>query len=338
MTRRPPTIDPRQQGFLLVMVMVSLAVLTVMVAVMASRADATRQQAQGIRDRGEALMRQFEAEQRARYQLAISPLTEFGAGVREGPTVNLAGARYRTSSSTYIELQDTGGLLDARRTSLATLARYLAAAGRDPALAARLIDQLKDYTDTDDFPEPLGAESKEYLGLGLPPPANDRLRSPHELNNIPAWVPLLQQTDAASHFTTNRRGGTNVNTAPFLVLRSLPGVTDPIARQLMQTRQSLGSIPTGTVAFLTDATIESAMFESTSQPSGMVRVRFFAAALPYGLEYNLRLTPFGRDAPWQIDYVARIPAPAGVEIDKLESLPPPPDAAQVPSAPLLLPP
>lgn len=333
---------PRQRGFLLVMVMVMLAILTVVVATLVARVDRNREQVQYLRDRGEALTALFEADQQLKFQLAASPLTNAGAGMSNLNPVRLDGRAYElrppAGGVLRVELQDTGGLIDLNYAGRFMLGKYLLAHGVAADAAERLLDTLDDYKDSDDLRSPRGAEAPEYQAAGLPPPANDRLRTPHELYNVMGWRDILTRGGGAATVdgaTVSRGVGVNPATASREVLMAL-GMSAESASALAAARRAYGSIdPNLLTSALGDAGFS--MFMVIPAPSGIVRARLAAPALPWAVEYNLRLTPSGKDAPWQIDYFMRAQKSRDAPNASLPPLPPLPDASQIPQTPLLAP-
>jgi general secretion pathway protein K len=311
----------------LLLVLVTLVVLTVMVGTIASRIESSREQVQYIRDRGEALTQLFEADQALRFRLGSIPLTsQYGV-------MRVDGRAYLSATGTRIELQDAAGLIDINVASSFLLSRYLASHGVEESEAEKLMQTLADYKDSDDVRSPLGAEAPEYAAAQLPPPANTRLRAPQELHNVLGWRQWLQRRpELLSGLTVNRGNGLNPATADRHVLSAL-GMSQQDTDRVLAERVQLGE----TSRIVLDSAVAhtgASLFLVTNTPPGLLRVRHQAKALPWAVEYNLRLTPTGAVTPWQVDYYVRRAIVRSESLDQLPALPPLPDASQIQSTPL----
>jgi general secretion pathway protein K len=329
--RSTPRKTP-QGGFVLLFVLISIAVLTVMAATIATRVDANRESVQHLRDQGAALTAHFTADQQLRYRLAAAPL---GQSLGETQvTLRIDGRPYRIGDELAVMLQDTAGLLDINWAASLSIQRFLIACGVDASEIEALIDVLEDYRDSDELRRPLGAEAPEYAALGLPPPANDRLRSPHELHLLPRWRELLatpRGQQVLAGLTVNRGTGVYPANAERSVLVAM-GVPPLMADRIQQIRRQYGAVDRATLEAAVNASGAS-IFTVSNAPSGILRIRQKARALPWGVEYNLRLTPNGAQAPWQVDYYLRSPPPDLPDFLNLPALPPLPHASQIQSTP-----
>jgi general secretion pathway protein K len=98
-------------------------------------------------------------------------------------------------------------------------------------VAVELLDPLLDWLDSDDFPEPHGAEKNDYLSLTPPyTPGNGPFLTLGELGRVQGFTPAVcAALDPVVTVLPSRTTKINVNTAPLDILVALfPGV-DPEA-------------------------------------------------------------------------------------------------------------
>ncbi len=96
-------------------------------------------------------------------------------------------------------------------------------------MSARLAACIVDWRDTDSntFPVGPGAESASYAAADLGyEPRDSFFHSIHELRYLPVWKPGFWKRVSPYLTVVSRVRGVNVNTAPPLVLRAVPGVFD----------------------------------------------------------------------------------------------------------------
>ena len=253
------------------------------------------------------------------------------------------------------QLQDVGGLLDLNTAADGQLLQLLNGLAVPNDTGRALIDALRDYVDADDLRRLNGAEAAQYRALHLPDPRNEPLQSPLELREVYGWAAqtsLWRSGNLLELVTTDGGARVNVNTAPFGVLVTLPGVSPEAARAIIEHREIELISPAWMDRMLGTRydTIPSLLL---TVPLAAVRVTQRVPGLPWGIRYNVELTPKGSTAPWKITYFYRLedlqpepgpdknsaarpasssPAPAHA------SDPPrlPPRAAQPSSAPRLL--
>jgi type II secretory pathway component PulK len=109
--------------------------------------------------------------------------------------------------------------------------------------ADQLAQSIMDWRDIDETPRVLGAEREQYLKddlLALP--TNGPFRDVDDLINIRGMTPEVLEL-IRPYITTYGTGATgtgtirvNINSAPEVVLRALPGMTDAILLQIMSQR------------------------------------------------------------------------------------------------------
>ncbi len=168
----------------------------------------------------------------------------------------------------------------------------------------RLVPAGNPRIDTDDLRHLNGAEAAEYRALGLPPPANDWLITPYQLQQVIGWrdqEALWKDQKLVDLVTTARVTGFNPNTAPREVLAVLPGSSPEIAERLIKTRTIAPfSSQTQIVAAVGQSVLDSENL--LFYPGDSFRLRQESEKLPWALQYQISLTPQSDQAPWRIDY------------------------------------
>src|SRR5262245_48550593 len=102
-----------------------------------------------------------------------------------------------------------------------------------------LLDPLLDWLDSDDFPEPRGAEKSHYLSLTPPyTPRNNLLLTLGELGLIEGFTPAVRaRLHQVVTVLPNSNTKINVNTAPLAVLVALfPSVDQVILERFLNSR------------------------------------------------------------------------------------------------------
>lgn len=252
----------RPAGFVLVLVLAMLVVLSLLAGTVAAITQRLRAQAlvrqQDVQDQIDM------ASTRATlfYLLSTQPMTIGGLTVDAGATsgrdrfanpdtgfssmpigneITLDGRAYRGIGATRFAFQDDAGLFGVKMQPALALERLLAQVGGGGGVPAPvLIDRLMDYQDKDDLYRLNSMERDGYAKLGLPPPSNLPLMTPMELLRIPGWGDALSRMSGADInglVTTEYVGTINVNTAPPRVLRIIPGVTAELAERAVARRK-----------------------------------------------------------------------------------------------------
>jgi len=333
----------RQRGFILVMVLAMLVVLSLL-------ATSIGVIAQRLRDEALDRQRQFADEldmTRTRagllYLLTTQRMTFAGLTVDDqrvlsvderalsdqgedplsllpvGNEIALDGTPYQGNGRARFALQDDRGLLGVNWASPLMLDRLFANAGVAAAQRAALGNLLLDYQDPDDLYRLNGAERDDYRKAGRPPPSDRTLATPLELRRIIGWDQALSgfdDTQVMATFTVARSPAININTAPAPVLRSLQGMDEAAAQRVIAARrlaplidlsalyQILGKIPP-----------EFEMLSLYPDRSGILRLWSADGSVVRVLHWTL--TPIDDGGkPWREDYeftLARAqPADGGV--------------------------
>ncbi len=294
----------RQQGFVLVVTLWILAIVTIGASYFAERVAGSIRLAQQSSEATEALLDIANTRAEIQFRLGTTRFSIYGLGPTPQNAIALNNRPYRGSGQDIVRLQDNRGLVNVNFTQPEMLLRLLGQMGVPAEKRDAMLDTLRDYTDTDNLRHLNGAEAAEYQAQGLPPPPNDWLTSPYELQNIIGWreqASLWKDSRLVDIATTARVSGFNPNTAPREVLAALPYSSPQIADRLIQTR--------ALIPFYNDVQLNSvagqAMLDSESLiffPADSLRLSFDSDKLPWALRYQISLTPFADHTPWRIDY------------------------------------
>ena len=254
-----------ERGFVLVLVLAMLVVLSLLaatVAVVSGRlVEQSQQRARRMQDELDmastrATVLYLLATQRVTMRgVTVDNLVSFGEdGIREiqsltdldstlpiGNEIVPDGRIYRGIGNARFSLQDDNGLFGVNWAAPWMLERLLAQAGgsgREPA--ETLVNRLLDYQDEDDLYRLNSAEADGYRKAGLPPPTNLPLTTPMELTRVMGWREALAGLTPAEindTITVDTVGTVNVNTAPPPVLRTLAGMDEEKAERAIAYRK-----------------------------------------------------------------------------------------------------
>lgn len=228
----------RQRGIALIAV---LWVLVLLALLAASFTRSTRTGAQLARN----LVANAEARALADAGVyrAILGLLEAESGRR--PAVD--GTPYRIgfeAGEVLLTLQDEGGKIDLNRAPEKLLAGLLQAVELDENEAARLVDAILDYRDRDDARRPSGAENDEYRAAGLTYGAkNAPFEAIEELRQVLGMTGAVYRRIAPAITVHGRGRRVNQATAPPLVLRALPGLSESALERRIDDRTARADAP-----------------------------------------------------------------------------------------------
>ncbi|OIR06762.1 general secretion pathway protein K [mine drainage metagenome] len=315
-----------QRGFVLVVTLWILAVITIAAAYFAERVGRSIELARQNQQTTEELIAFANTRADVLFRLGTTGVSLYGWGGQDA--IALDNRPYRGSGDDIVRLQDNRGLLNVNFPQQDMISRLLGQLGVPIEKRGAMIDTLLDYIDTDDFKRLNGAEAPEYAALGLPPPPNDWLASPYQLNNIIGWRDQPEILEKLLRFvTTSRVTGFNPNTAPPEVLASLPGASLETAAALIKARNEKPFYTVGQLASFTTGALDSDYF--LFYPSNSLRITQQSKTLPWAIQYSVTLTPRSQDAPWRVDYYVKTPVPYPIEnVDKIQKLP-----ARIPAPP-----
>lgn len=238
----------------------------------------------------------------------FDPFVNSYSGVQVGdyPHLLVEGTRYHGIGGSAFALQDEGPLLSLLEPDRQRWARLFALHGLGPQQAERFLDQLQDYTDKDDVRRLNGATSGDYLSQGLQVPPQRLMISPGQVFNLLDAAALRPQLQAMLPYVTARSGQlSNLNTAPAVVLQSVPGIDAALAEAIVSERRK------GPYDDLADANarlgriipLDPLAVPSKASPFLRVQLWSEAADCRQPLWLGLSSTPTSRTAPWEVDYL-----------------------------------
>ncbi|MGM9516479.1 general secretion pathway protein GspK [Roseateles sp. DB2] len=307
-----------QQGYVLLLVMGTLAVASFVALRFAERMDLRRQEALGLRQYVQARTLALDAQAMALYWMGTRGLMPMGHGRPGEGVLREDGSWHAMPGGAFLNVQDHRGLLSVNALDRPAVGRLLRDAGMSPQLSDAALDVLEDYVDVDNLKRLNGAEAEDYRRLGLPPPRNDWLMSVEELGKLPHWgsePARLKVLRELLHTDVDRQF--NPNTAPVAVLRARFPQADEAQLARLEVLRRQDGLPNGRMA---TAAIGLPMDQDDYiyAPGFSSRIRAWAPGLPRALEYNVRLVPAGA-APWII--LDQQTAPAPQSPDELRAVP-----------------
>lgn len=312
-----------QGGYVLLLTLGGLLLLAVLAARLDVTANAVRE---AVQTRLDLHAQQAEVQgvlDRVLWHLVTRQLERQGFG-QGTDRLWIDGRVTNAGDGWWLSLQEARGLLNLNFADTTQLRRLLLETGVPSEQVEDWLDALGDYADLDDLRRLHGAEAAEYANLGLPPPRNDWLMSPHELVNLPGWRDDPERTAAVIDLTTTHSDGwVNINAAPAAVLQTLPGATLEGVTRLLERRETLPYLDTEVLGAETGVRLVS---DDPIQffPGLFYRLRLWRELGYAAWEFIVMLTPNYPDRPYQILDVRRIPRPAAPPVpEEAPRLPPP---------------
>ena len=227
-----------------------------------------------------------------------------------GNEISLDGRAYAGFGATAFSLQDDRGLLGVNWTQPAFMAQWWSQLGYDALPAPTLANLLLDFQDQDDLYRLNSAEREQYETEGRRSPSNRPLATPLELRVVKGWDEALASLDDSElmRSLTNARSPTiNVNTAPVRVLRVLPGVDAGIADRIVARRALNPFVDLYSVyAFIGAARADDSLMSLYPADSGTMRLWAPQGGTVQTIHWTL--TPWddgGR--PWRENYGITLP-------------------------------
>ncbi len=139
-----------------------------------------------------------------------------------------------------ISLYNESGKIDLNSADGRTLQNLFVSVGLPPDRAVAMSDAIQDWRDPDDIPRAQGAEAKEYQAAGLNyGPANGPFRTLSEVQQVLGMNYALFTRIEPAITIYSGSGRPNPAFAPFAALRTLPGMTDDLTRQIIAARQQI---------------------------------------------------------------------------------------------------
>ena len=301
-----------------------MAIAAIAAAYFAEKVSSAIEMAEKSRQNTQAQIDLASSRAEILYRLATTSLTVEGLG-RGNAVIRLENRHYQAMGATFVQLQDSRGLLNLNQTTDDRLMRFLGLMGIPPERRSHLLDTLRDYTDIDKLERLNGAEEAQYIARGLPTPTNNALATPMEVRRIIGWrdSPQITQNNRFTDLTTTSTIiGLNPNTAPAEVLATLPGMTDDIAKKLLYQRELTPILHQGQFAAFTgipEVVLDMQIFVI---PGDTLHITQSATGVQWGLQFSVTLTPNGNNGPWRVNYASRISLPVHEQKDGDVPLPP----------------
>ena len=223
----------RQRGVALVLVMWSIALMTILLGSFAMIAHTENLQSRHVFDTVAARYDAQAGLERAVFELrTIDPAQRWVADGRPYE-FDFEGARVS------VEITDESGKIDLNMADTILLTSLFVSVGVDLSRAEALADAIDDWRDADDLPRAQGAEANEYKAAGLAyVPRNTTFQTVSEVQQVFGMdYETFQKIEPAVTIFSNT-GVPNPAFAPIEVLRALPNMTDDWAQRIIQLRQA----------------------------------------------------------------------------------------------------
>ncbi|MEO8672533.1 MAG: type II secretion system protein GspK [Tahibacter sp.] len=147
-----------------------------------------------------------------------------------------------------VKLTDDSGKVDMNVADVVLLKALFVSSGIEETKADELADAIIDWRDPDDLVGAHGAESSEYKSAGLKyRPRNAPFETVSEIQQVLGMDYDIYSKIEKAITLYSGRNQPSAGYAPLEVLRALPGMTEDIARTILEQRQALppGSPPGG---------------------------------------------------------------------------------------------
>lgn len=259
-------MNGRARGFVLVLVLAMLVILSLLAggiaATTARLAEQSQQRAQRMQDEVDiastraTVMYLLSTQRMTVGGLTVDRLVAFpGEGIREmqseqdlessfpiGNEIALDARAYRGLGEARFAMQDDYGLFGVNWNPPWMLQRLLDQGGGSKTTPPQtLINRLLDYQDADDLYRLNSAEADGYRRAGLRPPTNRPLATPMELMRVIGWreaLAFLPPAELTDTISSEAVAVVNVNTAPPRVLRTIEGVDEDMAARVVARRKT----------------------------------------------------------------------------------------------------
>lgn len=310
-----------QSGFVLAVVLWSVAALTLITGGIVARINHTLEQAGQMREFARLQQDMMSTEQTLLYILSARPRNAAGVdlggvsgeapsppGAVEtesvaGPTLRMDGSLYKGIGSSAYAIQDAGATLSLLEPTKDVWGRAMNALKIPQGEADRWYDQLMDYQDQDDLVRLNGIESEGYEKLGLAKPPNRFMVTPHELRNLPIAFEYPEQTETLILNSTSATGTVaNLNTSPPLVLEVLHYLQKNDAEVVAKARSAkiLSSLSEASMEF--GMLFQGSQLQTVWQPTGNVRIMLGNAEGRHRRWVAVEFSATTDGSPWVIEY------------------------------------
>ncbi len=331
----------RQDGFVLVIVLVLIVVLTLLAGTVALISTRAVDESMADQAAFEATLDEVSTREVVLFMLGTQPVTI--AGVSAGPytspvaggsdtdgmlamprgdEIRLDGRPYHGVGDTVFSLQDSRGLISLNWAGGVAQLALLDSLGVPANERADYLAVLEDYQDEDDLKHLNGAERDEYVRAGLPGPANRPLATPIELRRVLRWRDLIaNMTDdeLLERMTIARVPDLNINSAPKSILALLPGLDAHSAQRIVDHRETTPFTSVHAARTLFNlAVMEEDVLSLFPSNSGNLMMWNRTSGARTLLHWTQSTFPDGRP-PWRIDYEIRLPRHAEPEPQEIET-------------------
>jgi len=151
-----------------------------------------------------------------------------------------------------VEITNESGKIDLNVADSATLMALFQSIGLDLGAAEAMSDAIQDWRDADQQVRPHGAEAPQYAAAGLDyGPTNLPFQTVAEVQQVLGMnYEIYKKIEPAITVYSGTRTP-NAAYAPYEALMAIPGMTQPLAQQIIATRQAMPPGTTGAIEGLT---------------------------------------------------------------------------------------
>jgi len=242
--RRSNLRPSRQRGYVLVMTIAALALLTMAGAYISQQITTAIRLAAAEQAYTEQERQARDELARIIYTLSTTKRSPIGIG-SDAVAIRLDGRWYDTGGKIAVSLQDGRGLVNLRTAERTTTEQLLVGYGIPINRTAALIDALEDYVDADSLRRLQGAEADDYKEKKLLPPRNLPLVSTQELQRVYGWkdeASLWGGGGILDNTVLADETGLNPATATWRTLVATLKMSEQDAKSLIAAREGLDAI------------------------------------------------------------------------------------------------
>ena len=219
--------------------------------------------------------------------------------------LSLAGEPYAGLGDTGFSIQDELGLISVNLPRDPLFTVMMKSVGVPEDDVARLVPRIVDYTDLNDRRSLDGAETRNYLDAGLPPPANWFLATPTEMNRVLGAAEMIdagQWRRLRDMATPRMHAGVNFNTMPVPVAKAVLGVEPDVLDTFLAERAEHPIASYQRVEELTGASPPVDPVTVAVIPSRFLRITtWWRGGAPRSV-VGITLTPASQLGPWRKEY------------------------------------
>ncbi len=297
--RRPSPVS-RQSGYVLIITLVFIVVITLAVGFFSSKVRIAMGLVAKAQQRSQISLAMHSSLNSMLYHLAVVRRTPYGIGPPPH-TTRVDGHRYRDGKVTY-QLNDQRGLVSLRFPRQSQIEHLLTEFGVPESVQPALYAALSKYIAAPQSGFLAHADTTQYSAAALPPPAHRPLYSVAELRNIYGWATqkqLWKDDRFQRQLTTAMVTGLNPNAATAPVLATLPWVDSKMAQALITYRLHQ-PITLDVMSQITGLDTLQMQYLIFPFPSKYYRLTLACACSHPRVQYNIVLTPLSNIAPWNL--------------------------------------